>query len=191
MRLFAGIPLAAPVVDELSAISLRLRAPGDGLRWSTPESWHVTLQFLGSVNQEQYECIVARLCRLRLPPVPIRLDAMGFFDRAGIFFAGVSPTPELLSLQQAVTAATGVCGFVPETRPYHPHITLARTKGKAGGHALTALKSRTQSRPTANQASPALPLKYSFSTKASSDLLDPSTRFASAFASVKSRTAIK
>ena len=146
MRLFAGIPLAAPVVDELSAISLRLRAPGDGLRWSTPESWHVTLQFLGSVSQEQYECIVARLCRLRLPPVPIRLDAMGFFDRAGIFFAGVSPTPELLSLQQAVTAATGVCGFVPETRPYHPHITLARTKGKAGGHALSALKSRTQSR---------------------------------------------
>ncbi len=148
MRLFTGIPLATPVVDELSAILLRLRAPGDGLRWSVPESWHVTLQFLGSTSQEQYECIVARLRQLRMPPVPVRLEAVGFFDRAGIFFAGVSPTPDLLSLQQAVTAATGVCGFVPETRPYHPHITLARSKGKGGGQALRALKSRIHRQPS-------------------------------------------
>ena len=45
MRLFAGIPLAAAVIDELSAISIRLRSNDDGLRWSAPESWHITLQF--------------------------------------------------------------------------------------------------------------------------------------------------
>ena len=124
MRLFAGIPLAAEVIEELSAISLRLQTSGDGLRWSAPESWHITLQFLGNTGQPQYECIVARLRELRSPPVPIQLEDLGFFDRAGVFFAGVALTSELRLLQERVTAATGLCGFVPETRPYHPHITL-------------------------------------------------------------------
>src|SRR5271154_1992082 len=143
MRLFVGIPLAAAVIEELSAISMRLQSAADGLRWSAPESWHITLQFLG--NTPQYDCIVARLRELRSPSVPIQLEGLGFFDRAGVFFAGVSLTPELRALQQCVTAATGLCGFIPETRPYHPHITLARSKSK--GRALEALKTRIRRQP--------------------------------------------
>jgi 2'-5' RNA ligase len=145
MRLFAGIPLAAEVIEELSAISLRLQTSGDGLRWSAPESWHITLQFLGNTGQPQYECIAARLRELRSPPVPIQLEDLGFFDRAGVFFAGVALTPELQLLQERVTAATGLCGFVPETRPYHPHITLARTKSK--GRPLEGLKTKIRRQP--------------------------------------------
>jgi RNA 2',3'-cyclic 3'-phosphodiesterase len=145
MRLFAGIPLAAEVIEELSAISLRLQTSGDGLRWSAPESWHITLQFLGNTGLSQYECIVARLRELRSPAVPIQLEELGFFDRAGVFFAGVALTPELRLLQERVTAATGLCGFVPETRPYHPHITLARSKNK--GRALDGLKTRIRRHP--------------------------------------------
>jgi RNA 2',3'-cyclic 3'-phosphodiesterase len=144
MRLFVGIPLAAAVIEELSAISLRLQSKEDGLRWSAPESWHITLQFLG--NTPQYECIVERLRELRSPPVPIQLEGLGFFERAGIFFAGVGLSPELQGLQQRVTAATGLCGFIPETRPYHPHITLARSKGK-GAHRLRELKGRIHREP--------------------------------------------
>jgi 2'-5' RNA ligase len=147
MRLFAGIPLSAAVIDEFSAISLRLRSNGDGLRWSTPESWHITLQFLGNTGQEQYDCTVARLRELRLPAVPIRLEGLGFFERAGVFFAGVGLTPALLSLQQCVTAATGLCGFIPETCPYHPHVTLARTKGNGRMRGLHELKSKIHRQP--------------------------------------------
>jgi RNA 2',3'-cyclic 3'-phosphodiesterase len=142
MRLFAGIPLAAAVIDELSSITLRLRSSGDGLRWSAAESWHITLQFLGNTGQEQYECTAARLSELRSASVPIQLEGLGFFESAGVFFAGVGPTPELLLLQQRVAAATGLCGFVPETRPYHPHVTLARTKGKGRRQGLHALKNK-------------------------------------------------
>jgi RNA 2',3'-cyclic 3'-phosphodiesterase len=144
MRLFVGIPLAAVVIEELSAISMRLQSNGDGLRWSTPESWHITLQFLG--NTPEYECIVAQLRELRSPLVPIQLQDLGFFERAGVFFAGVGLTPELQILQQRVTAATRLCGFIPETRPYHPHITLARSKGK-GAHGLRELKQRIHREP--------------------------------------------
>jgi 2'-5' RNA ligase len=142
MRLFVAIPLSAPLLEELTAVSMQLRSNGDGLRWSTPESWHITLQFLGSTSQQQYECIVARLRGLRQPPGTIEMDAIGFFDRAGIFFAGVSLTSELLSLQQGVSAATALCGFIPEAHPYRPHITLARSKGKGGAHDLIKLKAK-------------------------------------------------
>jgi len=147
MRLFVGIPLAAAVIDELSAISLRLRSNADGLRWSAPESWHITLQFLGNTGQEQYDCTVARLREVRSRAVPIELDGLGLFERAGVFFAGVGLTPELVSLQQHVTAATGLCGFIPETRPYHPHVTLARTKGKGRNRGLQELKTRIHRQP--------------------------------------------
>jgi RNA 2',3'-cyclic 3'-phosphodiesterase len=142
MRLFAGIPLAAAVIDELSTVSVRLRSSADGLRWSAPESWHITLQFLGNTGQEQYECTVARLHELRSLSVAIQLEGLGLFERAGVFFAGVVLTPELRALQERVTAATGLCGFIPETRPYHPHVTLARTKGKGQTHGLNELKAR-------------------------------------------------
>jgi RNA 2',3'-cyclic 3'-phosphodiesterase len=147
MRLFAGIPLAAAVIDELSTISLRLRTSTDGLRWSAGESWHITLQFLGNTGQEQYECTVARLRELRSSCVPIQLEGLGLFERAGVFFAGVALTPALLSLQQRVTAATGLCGFIPETRPYHPHVTLARAKGKGRMRGLHELKARIHRQP--------------------------------------------
>jgi 2'-5' RNA ligase len=147
MRLFIGIPLAASVIEQLEKVSMRHRFDGDGLRWSTPESWHITLQFLGSTSETQYECVVARLRELRAAPIPVELEELGFFDRAGIFFAGIALTPELLALQQQVTAATLPCGFTPEDRPYRPHITLARSKGRRNATGLATLKARIRQQP--------------------------------------------
>jgi 2'-5' RNA ligase len=145
MRLFIGIPLSAAVIDELKAASARLHSSADGLRWTAPESWHITLQFLGNANAEQYTCLVPRLRALHSPPVPICLEGLGCFDRAGIFFAGICITPELLLLQERVTTATQPCGFVQESRPYQPHITLARAKGQKSG--LGELKAKIRRQP--------------------------------------------
>ena len=142
MRLFVGIPLAAAVIGELAAISARLKSKEDGLRWAAPESWHITLEFLGNTGEEKYACLVEQLRHVHSPPVPVRLEELGFFDRAGAFFAGVGLTPELLALEQRVAAATGICGFAHESRPYHPHITLARSKGERRG--FRELKARMQ-----------------------------------------------
>lgn len=142
MRLFVGIPLADAVINELSTISARLCSGNDGLRWSSPESWHITLQFLGNTSLEKYECLAARLHEVHSPPIPIALESIDIFDRTGVLFIGVRLTPELLVLQQRVTAATSLCGFAPEIRPYHPHITLARSKGKGHAQGLRELKAR-------------------------------------------------
>ncbi|HLY42322.1 MAG TPA: RNA 2',3'-cyclic phosphodiesterase [Terracidiphilus sp.] len=139
MRLFIGIPLAPEVKEELSSICARLKSNGDTLRWSSAESWHITLQFLGSTREEQYDGIVVGLQSIRAVPVPVSLEGLDSFDRAGVFFASVKVTPKLSSLQQQVTAATAQCGFAPEERDYHPHITLARA-GKGDRRAVINLK---------------------------------------------------
>lgn len=139
MRLFIGLPIAAAVTAELEAICTRLRVHARSLRWTAPEAWHITLQFLGATTPVQFVCVADRLRELRLPPVSLLIDGLGFFDRAGIFCAGVTTTPELLALQQSITRATAPCGFIHKSRPYRPHITLARSKGGPGD--LLALRS--------------------------------------------------
>jgi 2'-5' RNA ligase len=80
-------------------------------------------------------------------PIPIHLAELGFFDRAGVFFADVEPTPSLVAFAARVSSATSICGFKPETRPFHPHITLARAKGQSRGQPLQALAQRIHRQP--------------------------------------------
>jgi 2'-5' RNA ligase len=152
MRLFVAIPLADAVARELGNVIARLRSgestmPDSRLRWTAPESWHITLQFLGDATADQLECLKARLGEVRAATVPVKLGELGCFDRAGVFFADVIVTPELAALERSVVAATGPCGFAAEVRPFHPHITLARAKGHGRGTELRALKSKIRSQP--------------------------------------------
>lgn len=142
MRLFIGIPLATEIVGALERINHNLRSSGDNLRWAAPETWHITLQFLGETSPEQYTCSLEHLRKIRSPRVPVWLEGTGFFERAGVFFAGVNVSPELRQLQKLVVAATARCGFIPEDRPFHPHVTLARAKG-GNRQVLQKLKART------------------------------------------------
>jgi 2'-5' RNA ligase len=133
MRLFIGIQLALEVTQQLVAYTNRLKHPDDDLRWSAPDSWHITLQFLGNTSPSQYECVTSGLRAVWSKQFSVELRDTGFFDRAGIFYLDVPPTPQLAALQKQVTTATHPCGFNPEGRPYHPHITLARNKAHAQG----------------------------------------------------------
>ena len=143
MRLFIGIPLPSVVTRELAALSVRLRSADDGLRWSSPESWHITLQFLGNADPKQYECVVSRLQNLRSSSIAISFDDLRFFGTGSVLIAGVRTTPELLKLQQHVTKATEPCGFIFDSRTYHPHVTLARGKGKRTAILLRSLAGRS------------------------------------------------
>jgi RNA 2',3'-cyclic 3'-phosphodiesterase len=145
VRLFIGIPIATAVVDQLAAVRARLERPGDGVRWSAPESWHITLQFLGATTPDQYDCLLSHLRVVSAAPVPLQLEGLGFFERQGIFFVGVKPSPELLTLQESVVAATSQCAFEAEDRPYRPHITLARNRGRENG--VRGLKPRVGAAP--------------------------------------------
>jgi RNA 2',3'-cyclic 3'-phosphodiesterase len=130
MRLFVGIALSEEATQALRGVRERFAEAGGDVRWQAEATWHVTLQFLGETSAEQAACVTQRLRAVQADRVPVRVEGLGFFERAGIFFADVPVTVELLALEQKVTAATRGCGFVPEARAYHPHITLAKAKGR-------------------------------------------------------------
>jgi RNA 2',3'-cyclic 3'-phosphodiesterase len=132
MRLFVGIALDEGATVALRGVRERFAAAGGDVRWASAATWHVTLQFLGEASEEQATCVVERLGGIAAAPVAVRVEGLGFFERAGIFFADVPVTAALLALQRKVTAAKRGCGFVPEARAWHPHITLAKAKGRSG-----------------------------------------------------------
>lgn len=140
MRMFLGIPLASHAAGRLTRLQERLSGSSDGLRWSRAESRHLTLQFLGNVDEIHLTCLLASLINVHSPSVQVHIEDVGFFHHTDILLARVSPTAELLTLEKRVTAATRPCGFEPENRPYTPHITLARGKGRHGGRALALVR---------------------------------------------------
>ena len=121
-------------------LRLRLAAPKDGLRWSDPEQWHITLRFFGDVDERAIPQLMDAVRRLRTSPLQLRIQELGTFAVKGILFAAVENSPELADLQAQVESTAGLCGFVPETRPFHPHITLARSRSRSG---LTTLRKMT------------------------------------------------
>jgi 2'-5' RNA ligase len=145
MRLFVGIALDPALTDALKRLTASLRRAADGLRWSSPESWHITLQFLGATDQPCYECLLARLQEIHRPPFVLQLGLPDVFERAGVFHISVLPSQHLTALERHVVAATALCGVRPENLPYHPHITLARSKSREGRHMLHTLPQRLRS----------------------------------------------
>ena len=139
MRLFAGLRLSHEAVQRLTDLRLRLAHPTDGLRWSAPDQWHITLKFFGDVEARQAEILVTALQGIRQPRLELSVEELGLLGAKGILFAAVSPTPELLQLQQRVEQYAAVGEALPESHPFRPHITLARSRNRTGHATLARL----------------------------------------------------
>jgi len=140
MRLFVGLAIDEKVKEALERLTLRLRAKDDGLRWSTPDQWHVTLVFLGEVDDEARARLARELAGVRRAPLTLRMERLGVFERSGILHAEVEVSAELLGLYEAVAAAVKQVGLEMEERPYRAHITLARARNKDGRKTIARLR---------------------------------------------------
>jgi len=128
-RLFLGVPLT----PEARA-TLRTRLP-DSLPGSPvpAENWHVTLRFLGSTPQERRDSLIAELRSASLPrSFAVEFSGIGAFPaarRAKLLWVGVSRGgTELGALARLADAVALRAGFEPQPRPFHPHLTIARTR---------------------------------------------------------------
>jgi 2'-5' RNA ligase len=131
MRLFIGIGLPALVADELAKSARQLIPASDAqIRWTPPANMHITLSFLGQVHEARREAIEQSLATIHARRPQLELDGFGTFDRVGVLYAGVKPSPSLLSLADQVFSAMETCGFAREDRPWSPHVTLARTRDR-------------------------------------------------------------
>jgi 2'-5' RNA ligase len=128
-RLFVAIRPPESIREQL----LDLMEGVPDLRWQGDAQLHLTLRFVGEVERHVAEDIAAELQRIRFQQFSLWLDGVGQFEkhRHGALWAGVQPKDQLKSLNAKVERACQAAGLEPERRAYHPHITLARWKGRA------------------------------------------------------------
>lgn len=111
-------------------------------RWVLPRQLHVTLSFLGQVEQSSLLEVGARMVAVagRFPPFNIAIRAAGGFpnaQRPSVVWLGVEPdAPSLYGIVGDLEAAWKELGRSVEARPYHPHLTLARSRARAGDSRL-------------------------------------------------------
>lgn len=120
-RLFTALSLPLD-----AAVALARCAPGvSGGRVVAPQQMHVTLHYLGEADIDR---TADALRTVAVEPFELYIEGSGRFESPGAVtvWAGVRPTPELLALHAAVGETLEVVGYVPESRPYTPHVTLAR-----------------------------------------------------------------
>jgi len=88
--------------------------------------------------------IAGALAAAKFPVSPFQLRVSGFGkfpadDDLNIFWAGIVDNPQLLALFNAIESALVPLGVAPETRPFHPHLTLGRNKARYNFAALFEL----------------------------------------------------
>lgn len=132
IRLFVGLALP----EDLRAVLAGRQNGVPGARWVEPKNLHVTLRFIGEVDEHVAADIDAELAEVRAPAPVVELNGLGRFgDKRGarILHVGVEPAPALVHLRDKVESACVRAGLAPETRKFKPHVTLARFGGFGGG----------------------------------------------------------
>jgi 2'-5' RNA ligase len=101
-------------------------------RWQDDEQLHLTLRFVGEVERPLANDLADELGRIQAEPFAIRAKGVGRFEQrnSGALWAGVDPKQPLAALAAKVERACLSVGLEPERRAFHPHITLARWKGR-------------------------------------------------------------
>lgn len=127
-RLFTGLEIP---YDIQSALSFK-RGGLSGARWIDPENYHITLRFIGDVDNRTANEISDELDRLsHSDGFRIRLSHLGAFggDNPRALYAGVEASEALQRLQSAHERVLRRAGLDPEARKFVPHVSLARLRG--------------------------------------------------------------
>jgi 2'-5' RNA ligase len=147
IRVFCAIELPSWIRERAGEhiAALRSLAPDVRAGWERPEKLHLTLKFLGEIEQSRVPLLSAAAERaaLSLQPFALSVEGAGAFPPRGparVLWLGLKDaTGALALLQQRLEDECGVEGFPREARPFNPHITIARLRRPTGARSLAAL----------------------------------------------------
>lgn len=134
MRLFLGIELTDPLRAAVDRVQSLLRDSRADVRWVQPATAHVTLHFLGEVDDDAVARLDAALVPIvaAAPPMSLHLDGVGAFPdelHPRVLWIGCGgDTRPLAHLHGAMGEALRRLGLPVETRPFHPHVTVGRVR---------------------------------------------------------------
>ncbi|MEQ9641937.1 MAG: RNA 2',3'-cyclic phosphodiesterase [Alphaproteobacteria bacterium] len=127
MRLFVALSL-----PEMARTHLSLLGGGvPGATWSPAENLHLTLRFIGEVSTNEARDIDDVLAAIGGHAINVEIAGVGQFGdkkQARVLWAGIRPNPTLVALRDRIERALIGIGLAPESRKFHPHITLARLR---------------------------------------------------------------
>lgn len=132
-RTFIAVPVAAGEILKGLMNSLRQQLPDEDIKWVAAENLHVTLKFLGDTPEEAIPQIIVRLEEVAaaFPPASGWLRGVDFFSvqrQPSVLFTRLEELPALELIARQLETALEPLGFLPETRRFRAHLTLARIR---------------------------------------------------------------
>jgi 2'-5' RNA ligase len=133
MRLFVAVWPSEAALAEVAELVERVRPLAPDLSWARPEQWHLTLTFLSDVAEDALPELQARLARAahRHRAMTLSLAGGGRFGDRVLWTRVQGDREQLRQLAASTAAAARRTGIHIEDRPYRPHFTLARGRGRA------------------------------------------------------------
>ena len=137
MRAFIGLELP----DSARRVLSRARAGMDdgpiGLRWTRPDNLHLTVRFLGDVDESFGNVLISRLrgSLRQFPPLHVVLNAISWFParRPVVLAALAEPSKQVVDIFDIAERECVAMGLSPERRKSTPHVTIARLRMRAPG----------------------------------------------------------
>jgi 2'-5' RNA ligase len=139
-RLFTGLEIPAALRESLGLS----RGGLPGARWIDPENYHVTLRFIGDVDDAVAHEVASVLGRVRRRDFELRLDGLSSFGgrKPRAIVAAVAPSLAVMELQAEHERLMQRVGLEPEGRKYIPHVTLARLRDTSSWEVAEYLSAR-------------------------------------------------
>jgi RNA 2',3'-cyclic 3'-phosphodiesterase len=125
-RLFIALEVPRSVAAGLSL----LKGGIPGSRWVDPENFHLTLRFVGDIDNKHADDLAEALDHIRVPPLTLSVNGLSVFGskKPHALIALVDHQPHLSELHFSIERLCQRLGFAAEPRKFVPHITLARLK---------------------------------------------------------------
>jgi RNA 2',3'-cyclic 3'-phosphodiesterase len=113
-------------------------------QWTYPDDYHITLQFLGFVDNKK-EKLINRLKEVAsrhssFSLQTVQYDVFGAYNKPRVLYVSLKPNDKLVNLQRDIQAVWGDLSGLYEKRPYRPHITIAKKWGGEAGLSEEQLK---------------------------------------------------
>jgi 2'-5' RNA ligase len=139
-RLFTGLELPADIGLALATV----RGGLPGARWIDPENYHITLRFIGDVDDALAREIADLLDQVQRRGFELRLDGLSSFGgrKPRAVIAAVTPVAALMELQAEHERMLQRVGLLPEGRKFTPHVTLARLRDSTNRQVADYLAAR-------------------------------------------------
>ncbi len=138
MRVFIAVELPKKIQEEIALCAANLKSAGADVKWVETANLHLTLKFLGEINEPQVGRIKEALAQamVDLSSFTVRIEGIGAFPRTTsprVIWLGVHEgEKELIALAQRVEEGCVKLGFKKEERPFSAHLTIGRVRSREG-----------------------------------------------------------